>query len=433
MKIAYIGIENDLIWRMRREMLASLVHNRCDVTLIVPDGPKTEALKSLGLEIIAIPASRHHRPLEDFFFIFRLYRVLRKIKPDIVYTSTVKPNTYGTIAARWAGVPKIVSGVAGVGRSFDPPCSFKERIVHAIVFRLYRRAGRYVDKMWFQNRDDLELFCRRKIVPREKCLLIRSSGVNTNDFSPENIDQEAITRLRNEFYSSRLENPEAGYGNPASQGSYVRPKAAAHTGCGIKLEDAIVITMLSRVDVPKGVAEFIEASRIARNWQKNVFFLLAGERDEFGQNAISDKQLEQTETFRYVGKRTDVRNILAVSDIVTLPSYHEGVPRSLLEGMAMGKPIVTTDAPGCRETVEDGVNGFLVPVKNPELLARALYELVIDREKREAFGKAGMLKVFGEFSCKIVHKRVLEELFGIENPMIPDIKTRPDNNGIDLI
>ncbi|MCL2347669.1 MAG: glycosyltransferase family 4 protein, partial [Planctomycetaceae bacterium] len=355
---------------------------------------------SLGLEIISIPVSRHHRPLEDFFYIFRLYRVLRKIKPDIVYTSTVKPNTYGTIAARWAGVPKIVSGVAGVGRSFDPPGSFQERIIHAIIFRLYRKAGHYVDKMWFQNRDDLELFCRRKIVPREKCLLIRSSGINTNDFSPENIDRESIVRLRNEFQLS---------------------------------EDTIVITMLSRIDLPKGVAEFIEASQIAGNWRKNVSFLLAGERDEFGLNAVSDKQLEPTETFRYVGKRTDIRNILAVSDIVTLPSYHEGVPRSLLEGMAMGKPVVTTDAPGCRETVEDSVNGFLVPVKNSELLAKALYDLVIDRQKREAFGKAGLSKVRSEFSCKIVHQRVLEELFGIENPVIPDIKTRPDNNGIDLL
>jgi len=195
MKIACIGVENDLIWRMRRELLASLVYNHCDVTLIVPDGPKTEALRSLGLEMIPIPCRRHHRPLEDFFYIFRLYHVLRKIKPDIVYTSTVKPNTYGAIAARWAGVSPIVSDIAGVGRSFDPPRSFKEWIIHAIVFRLYRKAGRYVDKMWFQNRDDLELFCRRNIVSREKCLLIRSSGVNTNDFSPENIDQEAIVRL----------------------------------------------------------------------------------------------------------------------------------------------------------------------------------------------------------------------------------------------
>jgi N,N'-diacetylbacillosaminyl-diphospho-undecaprenol alpha-1,3-N-acetylgalactosaminyltransferase len=189
-----------------------------------------------------------------------------------------------------------------------------------------------------------------------------------------------------------------------------------------------------RVDWPKGVGEFLEASKIAQKWGEKVLFLLVGFRDPYHRNSISNDLLNPTETFRWLGKRDDIKNILALSDIVTLPSYYrEGVPRSLLEGMAMGKPIVTTDSVGCRETVDEGVNGYLVPAKDSPALADAIHKLVVNKERREKFGKASLIKVQNEFSYKIVHKKILHDLLGIENPEIPDIKTNVADDGMTFL
>jgi N,N'-diacetylbacillosaminyl-diphospho-undecaprenol alpha-1,3-N-acetylgalactosaminyltransferase len=305
------------------------------------------------------------------------------------------------VAAKWAGVSKRVGSVAGIGRGFDSPKNLKDWLVNWMVLKLYRMGGKRTNMFWFQNGDDMELFNTLRIVPGEKSLLVRGSGVNTNDFSPNHVDANKIAQLRDELKLS----PET-----------------------------VVITMVGRVDWPKGVSEFIEASRIARSWKQKVRFLLAGFRDPYDKHSIGENLLETTDTFQWLGKRDDIRDILYLSDIVTLPSwYREGVPRSLLEGMAMGKPIVTTDSPGCRETVEEGINGYLVPPKNPEALAASLRILVEDVEKRQAFGKECLRKAHQEFSCFVVHKKVLQSLFGIQNPDIPNIKTTDDDESIAFI
>jgi N,N'-diacetylbacillosaminyl-diphospho-undecaprenol alpha-1,3-N-acetylgalactosaminyltransferase len=401
MKVVFLDNHNEVVWRLRHDLFTSMIHNGCEITALLPEGSKTQAFKNIGVNVIPIPVSRFINPVRDLFYLFRVYRLLRKIKPDIVYTNTIKPNTFGMIAAQWAGISRRVGGVSGIGRGFDPPKNWKDRLINRIVLTLYRMGGRRTDMFWFQNPDDYELFNSLRIVPKEKSLLVRGSGVNTNDFSPNQVDLNKAAQLRDELKLS---------------------------------PDTVVITMIGRVDWPKGVGEFLEASRIAGNWERKVCFLLVGFRDPYDKKSIGEDLLLPTKTFRWLGKRDDIKNILAISDIVTLPSYYrEGVPRSLLEGMAMGKPIVTTDSPGCRETVENGVNGFLVPPKNSEALATSLRILVDDVEKRKTFGEESLRKAREEFSCYVVHKKVLQSLFGIQNPVIPDFKTTDNDDNVVLI
>ena len=398
MKVVFLDNHNEVAWRLRHDLFTSMIHNGCEITALLPEGSKTQALNNIGVKVRHIPFSRFIHPVHDFCYLCKVFRLLKKIKPDIVYTNTIKPNTYGMIAAKWAGVPRRVGAVAGIGRGFDPPKNWKDRLINRVVLMLYRMGGKRTDLFWFQNPDDFELFNSLRIVPKEKSLLVRGSGVNTNDFSPDQVDSHTIARLRDELKLS---------------------------------PDTVVITMVGRVDWPKGVGDFIETSRIAQNWKQRVRFLLAGFRDPYDKNSIGEDLLKPTETFQWLGKRSDIKNILHISDIVTLPSYYrEGVPRSLLEGMAMGKPVVTTDSPGCRETVEEGINGFLVPPKNPEALAASLKILVDDVEKRKAFGKESLRKARQEFSYYVVHPQILQSLFGIPNPVIPDFKTSMDDNNI---
>ena len=401
MKVVFLDNHNEMVWRLRHDLFASMIHNGCEITALLPQGSKTQALNNIGVQVRYITINRFINPVHDLFYLFKIFRLLKEIKPDVVYTNTIKPNTYGMIAAKWAKVPRRVGCVAGIGRGFDSPKSWKDWLVNRMVLLLYRMGGRRTDMFWFQNGDDMELFNSLQIVPREKSLLVRGSGINVNDFSPEDGNVKIIALLRDELNLS---------------------------------PDTVVITMVARVDWPKGVGDFIEASRIAQYWKRNVRFLLVGFRDPYDKNSIRDKPLETTETFQWLGKRDDIKNILSVSDIVTLPSYYrEGVPRSLLEGMAMGKPIVTTDTPGCRETVEEGINGFLVPPKNPEALANALEILVDDAEKRVQFGKESFRKAHSEFSCQIVHREILQGLLGIQNPHIPNFKTTDDDSNIEFL
>jgi len=398
MKIVFLDNHNEVVWRLRHDLFASMIHNGCEIIALLPDGSKTQALENIGVKVRPISISRFINPFHDICYLFNIYRLLKEIQPDVVYTNTIKPNTLGMIAATWAGIPRKVGSISGLGRCFDTQKTWKDKTINKIGLMLYRMGGRRTDLYWFQNDDDMQQFQALKIVPPEKSLLVYSSGVNTDDFSPKNINEDEIKTLRQELNIA---------------------------------DDTVVITMVCRVDWLKGVGEFLEASRIAQKWKSKVRFLLVGFLDPYNKDSIRENLLKPTETFQWLGKRNDVKNILAISDIVTLPSYYrEGVPRSLLEGLAMGKPIVTTNSIGCRETVEDGVNGFLVPSKDATALAAALEILVNDKEKRITFGKESLRKARQEFSYKIVHQKILEKFFGISHPVIPNIKTNASDDNV---
>ncbi len=321
-------------------------------------------INALGIPFIPLPIKRKSiNPLGDIKLIFELFKLYRKERPDIVHHFTIKPVIYGSIAARLAKVPKIVNTITGLGFVFADETNVMLKRIVEILYRISLAFARW---NFFLNRDDLKLFFLRRLVDSKTSVLIPGEGVDTNFFSP--VDQNRL--------------------------------------------GPVTFLMISRILKDKGVYEFIEAARIIKKNKKNTVFWMAGERDDRNPNVVPLKDIEKWESegiVSWLGKVKDVRPIISESDVIVLPSYYrEGVPKSLLEGAAMEKPLITTKAVGCCETVEDGVTGLLIPVKDPEALAGAMNTLIEHPEMRIRMGKEGRRKMKREFEEKDVIRKILK-------------------------
>ena len=325
--------------------------------------PKIEAL---GVKFNGLPVDKKGiNPRADIKLFWTLYRWYRKEQPDIVHHFTIKPVIYGSIAARMAKIPKIVNTVTGLGYVFtDEKITWLRRL----VVGLYRISLSCADFTFFQNQDDYDFFLSRGLVKESGTALLPGSGVDCEHFSP-------------------VPGP-----NPLekSQPTFL---------------------MVSRLLKDKGIYEFVEAARLVKEHYPKARFQLLGRRDVRNPNVVPESDLKSWDNQGLVsclGEVSDVRPMMEKSDVVVLPSYREGIPRALLEAAAMAKPIITTDAVGCREVVDDEINGLLVPVKDAPALARAMERMINDPEMRKRMGKAGRKKVEREFDEKIVIKKILK-------------------------
>lgn len=381
MKIAIISNTDWYIWQFRKGLLKSLKERGHDVYAISPKGDYVRLIESLGVVHIPITVeSKGMNPLKDLKILLDFCKIFKRKKFDLIHTFTIKPNIYGAIAGKLAGIPVVISSVVGLGYVFSKPNNnLKTRFVNIIATRLYKIALRYSSYVLFQNQDDSEYFILSRLVDRRKTQIIKSSGVNLIEYSPLAMDSATINRLK--------------------QGLSING-------------NKVVITMVSRLMWEKGVREFIEAAKILKSKFPEAFFLLVGSIDKENPSAISENYLREAEYNGYIkwlGHRDDVANILAISDIVTLPSYYrEGVPKAILEAMAMEKPIVTTNNVGCKDTVEEGKNGFLVPVKDIDSLSDRIERLIVDKDLRIEFGKYGRLKAEREFDENIVIDKTIK-------------------------
>lgn len=383
MKAALFLNDSFSMWHFRRGLITQLIRSGHAVSVIVPPGPCIGELESLGARCVQVPMARFISPLRDLRLLFRLFRLFQREKFDLVHNMTVKPNIFGTIAACWAGVPRIVCLVSGLGFTFAPPRSFRQRMVQGFIRKLYRHAFSLCDRVWFQNPDDLREMRAAGLIDEGKGLVILSGGINLEEYSPRCVSEAEQSAIRRE-----LQIP------PGS---------------------SCVVMMSARMVWSKGVREFIEAARrLAGAFPEWTFILLApredGSPDSVPPSFIAENVLPN---LRVMDKfRLDVRPLLAIADIVTLPSfYREGVPRTLLEALALGKPIVTTDHPGCREVVQENQNGHLVPIRNSEQLAAALADLMRDPAKRDAYGRFSRTLAERRFSEEQVVSRVMNELY----------------------
>lgn len=266
--------------------------------------------------------------LGDLRTLLGLRRVMQSARPDLVFAYTIKPVIYGTLAATSAGVKRRYALITGLGFAFtDGDVSVKRRIAQTIASALYALALRLASGVFFQNPDDAALFRERKLIPsRLAPVIVNGSGIDVDAF--------AVTPL------------------PPS----------------------VRFLMISRLVADKGVREFVAAARLVKKERPEATFELVGPKDP-NPAAIPPKLIPDAvkeEVIHYSGETRDVRPSLGAASVYVLPSYREGTPRTVLEAMAMGRAIITTDAPGCRETVIDGVNGFLVPVRDAEALASAM-------------------------------------------------------------
>ncbi|RMG80570.1 MAG: glycosyltransferase family 1 protein [Bacteroidetes bacterium] len=312
------------------------------------------------------PQGQHF--FKDLLLLWELYRVYKKEKPDVIFHFTIKPNIWGSLAAAWAGIPYF-SVVTGLGYTYLNP-NLKNRFVPW----LYKRAFRKIEKLIVYNEEDRDYFVREKrIVPPEKCIVVPGSGLNTNYFRP-------------------LPKP---------------------------LSRKFVFLFIGRLLYDKGVREFVEAARQVRAIASRAEFWVVGELNPGNPSAVEKSKFFDWVTakdIRYFGSTREIRQYIKRADAIVLPSYREGIPRAVLEAMSMAKPIITTDVPGCKETVEEGVNGYLVPVKDSLALAEAMTKMYnLSADQLAEMGAASRKRVMEKFDDKTVtniYLDLLKEIFG---------------------
>ena len=325
-----------------------------------------DSILNLGIPFVSLPVDKRGINLRaDLKLFWTLYRWYRGERPAVVHHFTIKPVIYGSIAARLAGVPRIVNTVTGLGYVFiEDDVTW----LRYLVKWLYSIALACAHFTFFQNRDDLTYFATHGLVPRQKADLLPGSGVDCSVFTPA-------------FMGFR--SPDA----------------------------PVTFLLVARLLREKGVEEFVEAARLVKQEFPTSRFQLLGPRDERNPTVVSVHQLDNWQEegiVTWLGETSDVRPIIGQADVVVLPSYREGTPRSLLEAAAMAKPIITTQTVGCREVVDDGVNGLLVPVKDSKALAEAMIRLIQDPALRERMGKAGRAKIEQEFDEQLVIQKVMD-------------------------
>jgi glycosyltransferase involved in cell wall biosynthesis len=347
------------IYTYRRGLLRMLTERGAQVTIIAPRDRTFEPLIEMGCRCVELPvASKSTDPRDDLKTLLALFREYRATRPHLVFHYTIKPNIYGSIAAMLARTPSIAV-TTGLGYTFIQ----KSRAAQ-IAKRMYRFAFRFPREVWFLNKDDHHAFTHEKLLAHpDRARRLHGEGVDLEDFP--------FTPM-----------PER--------------------------EDFVFI-LIGRLLWDKGVAEYVEAARRVKQRFAHARFQLLGPVGVDNPSAISRTDVEGWEReniVEYLGEANDVRPLVAAADCVVLPSYREGVPRTLMEASAMGRPIVATDVPGCREVVAHGDNGFLCEVRNAGSLATELERMLsLSREERAAMAQRGREKVTREFDEKKVVER----------------------------
>ncbi len=357
------------LWNFRQNLIRALVASGHDVIALAPTDAFAPRLGELGCRFIDMPMDNGGTdPRADAALYWRFRRLFRAERPQVFLGYTVKPNVFGSLAAHACGV-KVINNVAGLGAVF-----IRRSLVTHVVEFLYRRALRKSAWVFFQNEDDRRQFVQARLVDAGKTQRLPGSGIDLASYP------------------------------------YVPPPPRA----GRKFRFLVVARMLW----DKGIGEFVEAARLLRAEFPEAEWCMLGADDAANPAAIPRAQLDEWVAgglVRYLGVRDDVRGELAQADCVVLPSYREGTPRSLLEAAATGRPVVTTDAVGCREVVDDGVNGLLCELRSATSLAdRMRAILTMDDAQRERMGRAGREKMEREFDVALVVDRYLEAIARIE-------------------
>lgn len=372
MTIAFLSHIDMNLYLFRLPIMLELVRRGHTIYAVIPEGEYFHLFKKHHIQAVSYQIERKSiNPFTEIKALLAIRKVLKQIQPDILHTFTAKPNIYGAIAGWWARIPIIVSSVTGLG-SFYIDESFKSQMIRRLIESLYRSVLKRTDATIFMNSTDRQLFIDKKLIPESKARLVRSSGVDTGYFSPDSISQ---SHLKNEL--------------------------------GIP-EERIVVLMIARAIWHKGIAEYLEAARWARKEKPDLIFLLVGGADDGNPSCVPTEILSTQQDVLWLGERRDIRELIKLCDIFVLPSYREGVPRTLLEASAMAKPMVTTDTVGCTEVVEDGVNGFLVPIKDSQHLCEKIIQLANDTNLRNQMGQKARQKAEQEFDVKIVVSKYLD-------------------------
>jgi len=347
-----------------------------EVTGISAAGPWTEELEREGIRHIALRHSRRAwSPGRDILLFFELVRIFRRERFDLVHTHMVKTGLVGRIAARVAGVPCVINTIHGLYATPDDR-PLKRIPVHA----LERLAARFSDFELYQSEEDLEYARKAGIVRPDRSELL-SSGIDLERFDPTAIPSEKTLALRSEL------------GIPP---------------------DTVLVGTLGRLIANKGYRELFEAAAVVRQKHEEVRFLAVGPVDQEKDHPLGEEELERASRhFTFTGWRSEVPELLAAMDIFVLPSWREGLPRSAIEAAAMAKPLVLTDIRGCREVAQHGVEGLLVPVRDPARLAAAIERLVKDPALARGMGERARARAIERFDERRVADTTLRRTLAV--------------------
>jgi len=372
-QVRILFVDNDVnsFYSYRIEMARAARDAGFDVHIAAPEGKAAEVLLNEGFRFHAVPMTRSGlHPWKELATIVALFRLYRKLRPDLVHHLRLKPVLYGGLAAYGARVPAVVGLLTGLGYVFIAETR-KAAVIRKLVTLTCKVAFRHGNqRIIFQNPDDQFVFVQNKILPARQTALIKGSGVDVNTYVP---------------------TPER--------------------------DGVPVVVLASRMLRDKGVDEFVDAARSLRDAGVHARFVLVGETDPGNPTAITATQLRQwadSGVVEWWGHQGNMKDVLAQAHIVCLPSLREGVPKVLIEAAACGRAIVTTDAPGCREIVRNGENGLLVPVRNTRALAEALRLLIENPPLRASMGLKGRDIVVQEFSIE----RVVSETLGVYRELL---------------
>jgi len=345
------------LYHFRAPLIHVLKSAGYTVITAAPEDAYTPRLRTLVDGHVELPMSNAGTsPIQDIALFLRYVRLLRRVKPAILLTYTIKPNIYGALAARLLGIP-IIANVSGLGTAF-----IRNDWLTRVVKLLYRYAFAGATSVFFQNPEDCDLFLQLKLVRPERTALLAGSGIDLDYYRPEPQPREA--------------------------------------------DAPVAFVLIARLLWDKGIGEYMEAARIVKAANPHVIFRLVGFRDVANRTAIPASIIDGWAAeghVEYLGETEDVRRIITQHDCVVLPSYREGLSRVLLEGAAMGKPLIASDVAGCRQVVEHGKNGFLCKPRDAKDLAETLMTfLSLSLEERNTMGAASRSKAEETFDQKHV-------------------------------
>jgi glycosyltransferase involved in cell wall biosynthesis len=345
------------IWQFRKNIIKSFIDKKYTVSVISPFDEYIEKLKNIGCTCYTVKISaKGANPIQDLKLTWDLIKLYKHINPDIIFHYTIKPNIYGSIAAKLANIKINIAITTGLGYTF-----VHKNFVSKLAKSMYMYALKYSYQVWFLNNDDRQIFIASKLVNQHKTFVLPGEGIDTKFFSPTNY---------NAFHESNLE---------------------------------INFLIIARLLWDKGYHEYVEAAKFIRQkYGKHIIFNVIGACNIENPSSIQQKILQQwikEKHINYLGVQQDVRPYIHEANCIILPSYAEGIPLTLLEAGSMCKPLITTNARGCKDVVIDGFNGYICNIKDTTSLIKSIEKfLALDSNQKLLMGQNSRTHVVNNFA-----------------------------------
>jgi len=358
-KVLFLVNHDIVIYNFRKELVEKLLLENYKVIISSPYGERIDKLISMGCDYIAVDIERHGKNPINEIRLFKYYKkIIRNTNPDFVLTFTIKPNIFGGLAAKKYKIPYIAN-ITGLGTAIE-----KKSILQKLLITFYKHAFSDIQRVFFQNKENMKFFSYNNIVVN-KHKLIPGSGVNLNHFSV-------------------LKYPES---------------------------EKIEFVFISRIMKQKGIDQYIEAAKYISNKYKNIRFHVCGFCEEKKYEDVL-KDLQRNGILDYHGMVEDIRTVLSNTHCTIHPSYYpEGISNVLLESAASGRPVIATNRSGCKEVIDEGINGFLIEEKNSQdLISKIEVFISLSFKERKKMGLEGRAKVVKEFDRNLVVNAYIEEL-----------------------